>query len=92
MYKRQVTHSFVYPVEGHDGSTIWYLVRHGLVRAALPALAGAEAAIDAVFLGNAAGPPGLEEIDGVLLVSGWFRKHKAERRRVLSYERRKEEG
>lgn len=84
--RQAVTHSFVYPVEGHDGSTVWYLVRHGLVRAALPSLTGAEAALDAVFQGNAVGPPGLDEIDGVLLVAGWFRKHKAERKRVLDVE------
>jgi hypothetical protein len=40
-----------------------------------------------VYEGNAAaGPPGLEEVDGVLLVAGWFRRHPAERERVLEPE------
>jgi excinuclease ABC subunit C len=84
--REAVTHSFVYPVEGHDGSTVWYLVRHGMVRAALPGLTDAGPTLDAVYRGNAAGPTGLEEIDGVLLVAGWFRKYKAERKRVLEWD------
>jgi hypothetical protein len=44
--------------------------------------------LDEVFRGKgAAGTPGLDEIDGVLLVAGWFRRHRAEMDRVLSVEK-----
>ncbi len=87
--REAATHSFVYPVVGHDGATMWYLIRDGYVRAALPApadeasRAAAAAALDVVYRPASAGPPGLDEIDGVLLVAGWFRRHKEERTRVI---------
>jgi hypothetical protein len=85
--RQAVTHSFIYPVENHDGSQTWYLIRHGLVRAALPALGEeVQTALDAVYQGSTQGPPGLDEIDGVLLVAGWFRRHRSERKRVLDVE------
>jgi excinuclease ABC subunit C len=84
-------HSFVYPVTGHDGREVWYLIRRGVAAAALPApretaeMKRAEAEMARVF---GAAPPWTgatpaEEIDGVLLVATWFRKHAAERERVL---------
>lgn len=83
-------HSFVYPVTGHDGSDRWYLVRRGLVRGVLPAPAdeagrrAASALLDETFHnGDVAGVPGLDEVDGVLLVAGWFARHKAERGRAI---------
>jgi excinuclease ABC subunit C len=79
--RQAVTHSFVYPVEGHDGTTMHYLIRHGIVRAAVPAVT--DEVLDAVYRGNAAGPPGLDEIDSVLLVAGWFRRNRSERKRVV---------
>lgn len=84
-----VRNSFVYPVLGHDGATRWYLVRRGLVRGVLPEPADDEARqqarekLDEAFGGGAAGVPGLDEVDGVLLVAGWFARHKAERERTL---------
>lgn len=84
--RQAVTHSFVYPVDRHDGGQTWYLIREGLVRAALPAAEGGRisARLDEVY--PAAGEPtpvGLDEIDGVLLVAAWFRRHRGERKRVL---------
>jgi excinuclease ABC subunit C len=83
-------HSFVYPVAGTDGGEAWYLVRQGRVRAALPAPAGgagesAAALLGAVYAGPVVGgAPALEEVDGVLLVAGWFRRHPEERARTLT--------
>jgi excinuclease ABC subunit C len=77
--------SFVYPV-----GEVLYLIHGGTVRAALPAPhddAGrrvAAAVLQAVYGKEIpAGPPTLEEIDGVLLVASWFRRHAAERQRTL---------
>lgn len=91
--REAVTHSFVYPLANHDGAEMWYLVRHGLVRAALPApvcdatRGGVAARLEEVYgPGPAAGAPALDEIDGVLLVAAWFRRHKQERARVLEVE------
>jgi excinuclease ABC subunit C len=88
--RQAATPSFVYPVAGADGSCLWYFIHQGRVRAALPAPrddAGRRAAaalLEAVYeRADVAGPPGLDEIDSVLLVAGWFRRHAAERRRTL---------
>jgi excinuclease ABC subunit C len=77
--------SFVYPV-----GEVWYLIHGGTVRAALPVPrddAGRRAAAavlqDVYSKEIPAGPPTLEEIDGVLLVASWFRRHAAERQRTL---------
>jgi excinuclease ABC subunit C len=86
-------HTFVYPVQGHADRELWYLIHQGRVLAALPAPCdGATgrvvaAAVEAVYQGrrttlwHAAG-----EVDAVLLVAGWFRKHRAERARALTPE------
>jgi excinuclease ABC subunit C len=84
-------HSFVYPVPGDGGRDIWYLVHHGRVRRALPAPADragrreAATAVEAVYFAEGARGRLLaaEEVDGVLLVAGWFRRHPAERERTL---------
>ena len=82
--------SCVYPAIGRTGARDhWHLIHHGRVRAVVPAprdeksRATAFAAIEAVYGGAPAGPPGLEEIDGVLLVAAWFRRHPAEKERTL---------
>jgi excinuclease ABC subunit C len=85
-------HSFVYPVPAHDGSELWYLVRRGGVCSVLPAPRDddgrrtAAAALEVVYGrgGKVLGPPGAEEVDGVLLVAAWFRKYAAERQRLLT--------
>jgi excinuclease ABC subunit C len=79
--------SCVYPVCGHDGTELWYLIHQGRVRAASPraeADRGAEALrVSGFRLGSANdSPPTVEEIDSVLLVAAWFRKYPAERARI----------
>lgn len=84
-------HTFVYPVIGNQGHDLWYLIRHGWVARVIPAPKDAAskqqaaAALDEVF-----GPPRLgvepsqsEGIDGVLLVSAWFRRHAKELKKTL---------
>jgi excinuclease ABC subunit C len=87
--RQAARHSFVYPVAGAGGES-WYLLRRGVVRACVPAPGdeagrrAAVAALAAVYQArDAAGPPGVEEVDGVLLVASWFRRHPAERACVL---------
>ncbi len=83
--------SCVYPAVGRDGSRDqWHLIHHGRVRwyRAAPrddaARAAAAAALDAVYHGGATGPPGPDEIDGVLLVAAWFRRHPGEKEKTLA--------
>jgi len=84
-------HSFVYPVRGHDGETIWHLIHRGQVRASIPAprtddeMRQATLLIRSVFRKGAgrSGPWPGEEIDGVFLVAGWFRRHPQERGRTI---------
>lgn len=80
----------VYPAPGRDGSRDhWHLIRDGRVRAVVPAprddagRTAAAAALTAVYGGGASGPPGPDEIDGVLLVAAWFRRHPAEEEKTL---------
>jgi excinuclease ABC subunit C len=90
--RQAAEHSFVYPVRGHEGGVLWYLIHRGRVVAAVPAPHGDEgrkAAADEITAlysqrEIAPGPPSLEEIDGVLLVAAWFRHYPEERARTLS--------
>ena len=82
--------SCVYPAVGRDGSRgHWYVIHHGRVRAVVPAprdaatRLAAAAALEAVYRGAASGPPGPDEIDGVLLVAAWFRRHPVEKGKLL---------
>jgi excinuclease ABC subunit C len=83
--------SFVYPVIGVDGSSRWYLIHRGLVRAALPAphdadsRSAAVASIESVYQQTSIlpGPLTLGEIDGALLVASWFRRYADESKRTL---------
>jgi excinuclease ABC subunit C len=78
--------SCVYPLRGHDGTALWYLIHGGRVRAVLPApkedevsRIAAAAAVRAVYQQpEKAATPNLDEVDGVLLVAAWFRKHPEE--------------
>jgi excinuclease ABC subunit C len=87
-------HSFIYPVAGHDGTELCYLIRRGRVVAALrrPAddegrrRAGAELAAALAPGRVVPGPLSLAETDGVLLVAGWFRRRPAERQRAITPE------
>jgi excinuclease ABC subunit C len=91
-YVREASrHSFVYPMRGHEGPEWWYLIHGGCVRAVVPpprddaSRQGAAKRLEDVYQreGSLSGPPGLGEIDGVLLVAAWFRCHAEERQHTL---------
>ncbi len=84
------SHSFVYPVCGDDGRTLWYLISRGQVRAAVaePRNAGARSAASRVlrdvFTGrNRSSLPMADQMDSILLVTAWFRRHPDERVRLM---------
>lgn len=89
MRRARTQHSFIYPVPGHDGSVVWYLIHQGQVRAAVSAPHDAASRettatlIESIYRQRSSSWPG-EEIDGVLLVAGWFRRHPEERGRTIS--------
>ena len=80
------------PGRRRDGSRgHWYVIHHGRVRAVTPAprdeancACAALAALEAAFHDGESGPPGPDEIDGVLLVAAWFRRHPAEKDKALT--------
>ena len=82
--------SFVYPVTAADGMPLWYLIRAGVARAVIPAPTDeisrdkASAMLAEVFAHDTAPRPvGLDEVDGLLLVSAWFRRNKEEAKSSL---------
>ncbi len=85
-------HSFVYRVRGHDDVEMWYLIHGGRVCAVVPAPKDEPSRREASKRlrevygrpSSAAGPPSPREIDSVLLVTAWFRRHKEERRNILN--------
>jgi excinuclease ABC subunit C len=88
--RQAVRHSFVYPVANIDGSATWYAICGGVVRLALPAPEDAKDQVVREKLAEVYRPgtspgnlPDLDEVDGVLLVAGWFRRHRDERARVI---------
>jgi excinuclease ABC subunit C len=92
MRQIQANGALVYPVEGHDGSRLWYLIHGGRTVAAVPepcdAVTRAQAAarLEAIYRQRPAGGDGLvfEHLDGVLLVAAWFRRFPEERGRTLA--------
>ncbi len=82
--------SFVYPLTGPEGGTVWYLIHRGEVRAALRAptdaagFAAAEAIIAKVFGERGASEVTYQTVDSVLLVHAWFRKYGEERVKLLT--------
>jgi excinuclease ABC subunit C len=79
--------SFVYAVPGHDGPVLWYLIDQGRVQR-VAAADQVRAALTAVYgqRRERTAPPTVDEIDEILLVSAWFRRHTAERERTFSPE------
>ena len=85
-------HTFVYPIRGPEGEERWYLIHQGRVKAALAAPRSPEAAqaalgvIEPLYRSKTTSTAALAvpEIDGVLLVAAWFRKHPEERGRTLT--------
>jgi excinuclease ABC subunit C len=84
-------HSFIYPVRGHDERELWYLIQGGRVCAVVPSpqddvsRCAAAKRLEDVYQREKScfGPPGLGEIDGVLLVAAWFRRRQEEHQRIL---------
>lgn len=84
--------SFIYPLAGHDGAVWWYYIHKGRVWAVAAAptdaasRSAAHARIDAIYAarGTVGGPLPADEVDSILLVAGWFRKHGSERARLLT--------
>lgn len=69
-------HTFAYPVPGVRGGELWYAIHRGRVLAVVEKP-------DAELFGRIGrrrdfGPLSLDEVDGVLLVDGWFRRHPEE--------------
>ncbi len=87
--------SFVYLVKGHLARDHWYLIRGGRVIAGMPAPQTAEdeemaaQAIKAAYRHKiaSAAVPCPDEVDSVLLVSSWFRRHPQERSRLVPPEK-----
>lgn len=75
--------SFVYPVSGFEGDDRVYLIRRGTLRAELPAPRSTperlelQRLIEQVFRPGEApgGPVRTHEIEEILLLSSWFRRH-----------------
>jgi excinuclease ABC subunit C len=91
-YVREASrHSFIYPVRGHEERELWYLIHRGRVCAVVPSphddasRRGTAKVLEGVYQSEktCSGPPGLAEIDSVLLVAAWFRRREAEHQRIL---------
>lgn len=84
--------SLVYPVEGPEEKTWWYLIHGGRPLLALPAPQKPDEAqsfqqtLERIYLRNdhPALADSYEHVDGMLLVSSWFRKFPQERNRALT--------
>jgi excinuclease ABC subunit C len=82
--------TFVYPITGPDGRTVWYLIHRGRVRGACyrptcPTSTTVARELLADVYAADLGPgvtPG--QVDHVLLVSSWFRKNPAEKAGLLT--------
>lgn len=78
--------SLVYPVSGTDGDDRVYLIRRGVVRAEVPAPRGTAERLELQRLIDRVFQPGephrgdvrTHEIEEILLVTAWFRRHPAE--------------
>lgn len=89
----QVDNAFIYPVKSFTKSSVWYLIHHGQVRAVMP-----EPRTDPVRRrlwsaienmlepGSWTRPAAEEDVDVLLLVAAWFRKHPEERSRTITPE------
>jgi excinuclease ABC subunit C len=80
--------SRIYRVTNHDQSESWYLIREGSVRCVVHEptsdVERTQRRIEELYSGRCEGMPSLDEVDGVLLVDGWFRKHKAQREKLMT--------
>lgn len=86
-------HSFLYPLTGPSGRTVWYLVHRGEVCAAVRSAENAagkkrlRSLLEAIYgPTHSAHSSGEGCTDSVLLVSAWFRKYPEEMAKLLSYD------
>jgi excinuclease ABC subunit C len=84
------SHSFVYPVADEAESTLWYLIRRGQVQAVVraPEDAKSRAAVRKILGTSFEWSIGrsshlADQMDSILLVAAWFRRHPEERSRLL---------
>jgi excinuclease ABC subunit C len=88
--KAQQEMSFIYPVIGCDGSTMWYLIHGARVVAAVEAPTDpasrqiANEKIAAVYRDRTGLIDSYEHADGMMIVMQWFRKYPRERERCLT--------
>lgn len=84
--------AWVYPIEGWDGRQRWYLIQHGQVRTVCYAPTTPEQWRDyrqrcrSAFRSKVPSTEGWThpgEVDSVLLVAAWFRRHPQEQQRLL---------
>lgn len=87
-------HSFVYRSRGSDARPMWYMIHRGQVREVIrePRTEKQKARVpgllsDAFRESTEDGPTvPIGEVDSVLLVAAWFRRHPAEREHLMSRE------
>ncbi len=80
--------AYVYPHTGPDGRTVWYLLHHGTIRAAVREPTSEEGKDRAARLmtqvfAESAGSVTFATVDSVLLVAAWFRKHPDEKAKLI---------
>jgi excinuclease ABC subunit C len=85
-------HTFLYAVPGDAERDLWYLIRQGRIEAvvAAPQSASSQRAIAALLEKIYPAPPAparpgpVDDVETVLLVAGWFRRHPEERAQTLA--------
>jgi len=89
--KARHQHSFIYPLEGHDGQERWYLIHRGQVQHVVLAPRNAaqrrrtRAALKATFTdAPISAVIAAKVVDSVLLVAAWFRKNEEHRCRLIT--------
>lgn len=80
----------VYQVRDHDGGLSWYVLHNGVVRRTVRVPDDCDQRQKLMndiraSKPSAVGVPGLNEVDIVLLVCGWFRRHKTERANLYPF-------
>jgi excinuclease ABC subunit C len=93
-YLRQARRlSFIYPIQGVDGQEIWYAIHQGMVRAVLrsPQSEAERAKVRPILLAISENRPVEAEeqvpepVEGLLLVSSWFRNRPEELKRTRAW-------
>jgi excinuclease ABC subunit C len=83
-------HTFVYSVPGFAQQDFWYLIRHGKVEAVVPRPQSIRdqqetaLALEDAYPSQPARPGPVDDVEMVLLVASWFRRHPEERAHTLA--------